>query len=220
MILNLQFFGGRGASAGDGGTPGGGGDLNSNWTGNVGGRVYEDKAEALGKQGRPKGIENATLQANPNYNPEYSEFSENCQRCVIAYEARRRGYDVVAHPTYEGDTMSYGSNYLSNFEGAQEKNVGATTRGKVLSNVQKEMASYGDGSRGIIAVQWSGANYGHVFNCEQVGDKTIFRDAQTGKYYKPENVFSKVRPGSVRLTRVDNLEFSDTVGQAVTKDKI
>lgn len=220
MRLNLQFFGGRGASAGDGGTPGGAGDLNSSWTGNVGGRVYGTAAEALGAKGSPKGIENATLKANPNYNPEYSEYSENCQRCVIAYEARRRGYDVVAHPTYQGDTMSMGDNYLSNFSGYKKENVGATTRSKVLSNVESKMAGYGDGARGIIEVQWSGASFGHVFNVEQKNGKTMFRDAQTGKFYQPKNVFQKVKPSSVRLTRVDNLDFTDVVAQSVTKDRL
>lgn len=219
MKLNLQFFGGRGASAGDGGTPEGGPNGKQNFQGNVGGRVYGTAAEALGKQGKAKGIEDATLRANPNYNPAYSEYSENCQRCVIAYEARRRGYDVVAHPTYPGDTMPQGDNYLTNFSGAKKENVGATTKAKVLSNVESKMASYGDGARGIIEVQWQGAGFGHVFNCEQKGGKTMFRDAQTGKYYQPKNVFQKVKPSSVRLTRVDNLQFTDTVGQSVTKDK-
>lgn len=219
IVLNLQLFGGRGASAPDGGTPGGGGPVGQNFSDGLGTRVYETTAEALGAKGKAMNPEKATIGANPNYNPAYSEYSENCQRCVVAYEARRRGYDVVAQPTYKGDTMPYGDNYLKNFVGAKSENVSSRTTQGVLSNVQKKMSGYGDGSRSIIEVKWKGGSYGHVFNCEQKGGKTIFRDAQTGHSYKPENVFKKVKPGSVKLTRVDNLDFSDQAAKAVTKDR-
>lgn len=217
--LNLQFFGGRGASAPDGGTPGGSGNSKDNWSDGLGTRVYATTAEALGKKGRAMNPEKAALGANPNYNPEYSEYTENCQRCVVAYEARRRGYDVVAQPTYDGDTMPYGQNYLNNFVGAKSESAAARTTKGVLNNVSKKMSGYGEGSRAIIEVQWKGANYGHVFNCEQRNGKVIFRDAQTGHSYKPENVFKKVKPGSVKITRVDNLDFSDQAAKAVTKDR-
>ena len=44
---------------------------------------------------------------NPNYN-EGTIWQENCQRCVPAYEMRRRGYDVTAEscPKY-GDYLAY-----------------------------------------------------------------------------------------------------------------
>ena len=48
----------------------------------------------------------AMLDTNPNYNGDYKEFSENCQRVVVAYEARRRGYDVQAQPTFKGDELN------------------------------------------------------------------------------------------------------------------
>ena len=81
------------------------------------------------------------------------------------------------------------------------------------------MASYGDGARGIIAVQWSGAKNGHVINVEQRNGKTIYRDAQTGVQYKGSNFFAKVKSNSVSLTRVDNLEFSGIARVSITKDR-
>lgn len=220
ILYNLQFFGGRGASAPDGGTPGGGAAGDQNFTGNVGPRVYPTAAEALGVKGAPMGVERATLGTNPNYSPEYSEYSENCQRCAVAYEARRRGYNVTAQPTYEGDTMPRGNNYANNFVGAKTESVGGTTRKAAQKNLENKMASYGEGSRAIVTVQWSGCSFGHAINVEQKNGKTIYRDGQTGVKYKGKNFFSKVSPGSVKVTRVDNLPFSDTVGQAVTKDRV
>lgn len=220
ILLSLQFFGGRGAGLDDGGTPGGGaGDGQQTWQGNVGKRVYADPAEALGRKGQAMSSERATLGANPNYNPAYSEYSENCQRCVVAYEARRRGYDVVAHATYEGDTMGTGENWLNNFVGAKREYITATTKPGMQQGVESQMSKWGNGSRAIVSVKWEGCSFGHVINVENKGGKTIYRDAQTGKKYEGKNFFSKVSGGSVTITRVDNLPFSDTVGQAVTKDK-
>lgn len=35
---------------------------------------------------------------NPRFFTHTHEYMENCQRCVVAYEARRRGYNVIAKP--------------------------------------------------------------------------------------------------------------------------
>ena len=35
---------------------------------------------------------------NPKYNINSPEYRQNCQRCVCAYEMRRRGFDVTAKP--------------------------------------------------------------------------------------------------------------------------
>lgn len=220
LKLSLQYFGGRGASTSDGGTPGGGGgNGEQTWTGNMGPRVYETAEEALGVKGRPMGTEQAALGANPNYNSAYSEYSENCQRCVQAYEARRRGYDVVAQPTYEGDTMSRGDQWTNGFVGAKVESIGATTSKKVAKNLDAKMAEYGEGSRAVVSVQWAGCSFGHVVNVERRRGETIFRDAQTGNRYSAKNFFAKVQPKSVTVTRVDNLDFSDKIGLAVTKDR-
>ena len=100
--LGLQYFGGRGASGG------GGGQLafsNGKWSGNVGNQIGTLK-DALGTRGNPKSMASAMLDSNPNYNGDYKEFSQNCQRVVVAYEARRRGYDVEAQPTFKGDNLN------------------------------------------------------------------------------------------------------------------
>lgn len=35
---------------------------------------------------------------NPGFSTHTHEYMENCQRCVVAYEVRRRGYHVIAKP--------------------------------------------------------------------------------------------------------------------------
>ena len=106
--FNLQTFGGRGSSSGSGlptATPNGNAPGNSKgqWSNAPNVQGPETLREALGNKGRPMSIEKAVLGANPYYDGSYKEFSENCQRAVVAYEARRRGYDVTAQPTFQGD---------------------------------------------------------------------------------------------------------------------
>ena len=47
---------------------------------------------------------------NPNYGKGYG-YQINCQKCVPTYELRRRGYNVTAKPTNEGDFLRQGNNY-------------------------------------------------------------------------------------------------------------
>ena len=50
-----------------------------------------------GVRGRPMEVDPAARDANPNY-AKGEEYRTNCQRCIWAYEMRRRGYDVEAKP--------------------------------------------------------------------------------------------------------------------------
>ena len=218
MKINLCLFGGRGASS-PGAVPNGGGGSNENWSNGAGTRVETDPVKALGTQGRPKGVEDATLRTNPNHSYEYSEYSENCQRCVVAYEARRRGYDVTAQPTYKGDQMPINGKYKNEyFVGAKTESVGSVSERKAVKNIESKMKSYGDGSRALVEVQWKGGG-GHVFMAEQRNGKTIYRDPQVGVRYDSKTLLTNVKTTSVQVTRVDNLKFSNNIGGAVTKDK-
>ena len=154
---------------------------------------------------------------NPNHSYEYSEFSENCQRCVIAYELRRRGYNVTALPTYKGDRLPYVTRngrgiWQKAFRHAQPIKVGAVTQQAAQNKVEKQMKSWGKGARGIIQIP------GHVFNCENVNGKIRYVDAQTGTKYTSKNVFGILSGRETRdiyLTRTDNLRISDRARESV-----
>lgn len=220
MNYNLQFFGGRGAgSEGDGGLPtafpqgGRGANRPSNMDQLPG--TENTAAEALGQQGRPMNLTNAVKDANPNYDlgPEY-QF--NCQRCIIATEARLRGYDVQALPTSSDDTMPNGLNYLSNFVNPNTTTISRTTARARQNSVESEMSSYGDGSRAVMSFGWSGGGSGHVINVVQRNGRTGYYDGQTGEKYDAGALFNAMsRSGNINLTRVDNLAFSDTVNRSV-----
>ena len=224
--VDLQFYGGRGTgSSGSGKMSYSGGK----WSGNVGEAAHDTLKEALGKKGSPKSIGDATVGTNPNYNGDYKEYSENCQRCVVAYEARRRGYDVTAQPTYQGDTLNQiayndqkagviRGRWMGAFQDAKPVSVGSSTESGVIKNIDSKMSSYGDGSRGVVQIFYKGGG-GHVFNVENQKGRTVFVEAQTGRIKDFKKTLSHVKTDSVVLVRTDNLKLSDRAKKFVTPVK-
>ena len=217
--FNLQFFGGRGAGSDGGSLPmsfpqGGGGGGNTTGLDQQPGLMPSAEA-ALGEQGRPMNVTSAVSGANPNYSmgPEYQE---NCQRCVIATEARLRGYDVQALPTYDDDMMPTGTNYLNNFVGAKTKSIKHSTASANQRDVERQMADMGDGSRALMSFGWKGGGSGHVINVVRRRGKTRYYDGQNGTEVSASHLFNAISNSkAINLTRVDNLAFSDSVNQSV-----
>jgi len=89
----------------------------------------------------------SALEDSENTNPNYktgAEFQLNCQKCVPAYEMRRRGYDVEALPAIisengtisTSDILAINDNWRNVFNGAVWEKV--TGSGKAD---RKEMGS-------------------------------------------------------------------------------
>lgn len=215
-------MGGRGASSSNmpniapsGGGSGSGGqgepmDMNPG--------VPETLKEALGQQGRPMSINNAVMNANPFFDRNYTseEYNSNCQRAVVATEGRFRGYNVIAQPTYDGDTMPRGDEWKKSFRDAKTDYIGKSTANATRKALENKMAEYGDGSRAVMAFDWKGRNAnGHVINVVQRNGKTYYYDGQVGGKYDVNALFNKIRSKSVELVRVDNLDFGDRAREAV-----
>lgn len=215
-------MGGRGARIPTA-TPGGGGSGRGKGTLDQNPGNPSTLQEALGKKGRPMSISRAILGANPFYDGRYGEYSQNCQRAVIATEARFRGYNVIASPTYDGDTMPYNRSWADNFKNASVQHIGKTTRRATQNAVEKQMASYGDGARAILEVQWKGKEQGgHVINVIQKKGKTYYYDGQVGKKYNGSELFNVTKTGkhNTVLVRVDNLDFSEKAKEAVRQNPL
>jgi hypothetical protein len=67
----------------------------------------------------------------------------------------------------------------------------------------------GDGARGIIRVQWEGANFGHVFNFVREGRETKFFDAQVGRQINLHDYIQSASPSKTLISRTDGLNLSD-----------
>lgn len=148
------------------------------------------------------------LQTNPHYR-EGREYQENCQRCVVAYEMRRRGYDVIAKPSIlplPKDRVA--QKWLNFFEGSEFL---FCKRGNGLEEVKQQMQNWGGGARAQIYVlikQRDNKERAHVFIAEQRGWITEFYDPQSGNV-NSENIFNKVTHGKTMICRIDNLELGD-----------
>lgn len=154
-------------------------------------------------------------------NPKYStgrEYKVNCQRCVSAYEARRRGYDVEALPAITNgvDRMPYmfdkKEGWTSVYDGIKPINCTSNRTAGVKKKVEETMLSFGDGARAIVRVQWQQkyGGGGHVFIAEQVDGKTIFIDPQNNKQ-DVSGYFQLAKTKETYVLRIDDLEFTDNI---------
>lgn len=225
--LNLQYFGGRGAGSSgglsDGPTPGGGGGGKGKY-GQPNTPVMRPPAPTIegqiGAKGKPQTPAAAMERTNPDIKAldamTYEDYTSNCQRCVVAYELNRRGYNVEAESTFQNDPYPRGR-WMTAFKGAKSESVGASTNDKVNKNIESKMSSWGNGSRAVVQVS-KGQN-GHVFNVEYSGKKLKYYDAQTNERYDPKRVFAHVNKQAVKIVRVDNLDLGDNVRDMVRKSR-
>lgn len=205
-------MGGRGSWSQSGGTytptVGGNGGIDPETV--IGPRVPGTLSEALGEPGPVMSMAKASKGTNPHFSRDYDAYSSNCQRCVLAYEARRRGYDVTALPTYSGDLLPYGGDYLKALSSPNTVSVGKSVR-----KLESEMKSYGNGSRAIVHV--SAGHNGHVFIAENVNGKIKYVDPQTNERYSGLSLKRVSRAG---VTRIDNQSFTDYAKNAFTRQKV
>lgn len=159
--------------------------------------------------------------ANPHY-LDGRAYQENCQRCVSAYEARRRGYNVTAtERIYDSsDTLPImlNSRGWANVykDGIANLETLYGSRSSVIKDsICQKMAGFGDGARAIIRVRWQGGG-GHVFIAEQANGVTQFIDPQSGRrdcsYYFNKGM---IKPSETRLLRIDDKEFTGLIEKCV-----
>lgn len=211
-----------------GGGNGGGGAEWSNTPDDY--KIPDNLADAIGKQNESYSMADAWRESNPFFSYEYNEYSSNCQRVVMAYEMRRRGYDVEALPTYQGDMMPRGGNWQSALSGMTIKDVGTNARKDetVMRNIENQMQEWGEGSRAILRIHWAGTNSGHVINVERRNGKTYYYDAQVahgkaersiGAQHTDERLLkdyiSHAQLNRTQLLRTDNARVTDEMRKMV-----
>ena len=150
-------------------------------------------------------------------NPKYLKggvYKNNCISCALAYDMRRRGYDVESAPI---DTTSatngslpvqlgfYKGEKLEVFE--VPKDLYAAT--KQFSN---QILKYGDGSRGMLRIRWKNDD-GHAAVWEVDGNSVIIRDPQNNTIIDLSDYMRRAK--IFYYFRTDNLEPTKKVTQFV-----
>lgn len=145
---------------------------------------------------------------NPHYNDSYN-YQINCQRCVPAYEMRRRGYNVTAKPAPDDDVL--GLIFEKIFVDMKWQTC---PNGSGIDDIKEYMKKCGDGSRAEISLQtYEGA---HLFMAEQHNGITYFIDPQNYKA-DAKKYFEKVLIAPTRVCRIDNLKFSELIRECCEK---
>lgn len=161
--------------------------------------------QAIGaKKGTSMAIQDAVKGSNPNYS-RGSAYGVNCQRCVQAYEFRRRGYDVVAKPKPStNNIISWGSECFIQ-PGAYQYSYQAYALNQTEAAVKKALANAPDGSRFSIYIKWK-RTYGgsaHVFIAEKTGGVVHYLDPQTGNM-DASDYFTRGSKGCFGYFRLDD----------------
>ena len=155
---------------------------------------------------------------NPNYTGKDTAYRRNCQRCVIAYEARRRGYDVTAAPKIQTRSEPFSNmhnksqGWPTTFENGPESIVkcfgedAEDTRKLVID----QMRSYGEGARAIIRIVQNSNGGKHVFVSECHEGNVVFLDPQSG-LLDASLYFDDIRDNETYLLRIDDKEFTTRI---------
>ena len=170
---------------------------------------------------------------NPKYKTQSYDYTNNCFKCVMTYEMRRRGYDVEANKanveeqklsdiktmfknpkTYiigdDGEVTDINKKKSSLlyttkrlFSKDKQENPDTDTVRKTILKHSKK------NSRGILVCNWNrGGAHAMAYEVNNKGKVTV-RDPQTNDVYDLDEVTS--RSYDITFTRLDNLEMKKRV---------
>ena len=195
------------------------------------------------KRGQPMTHEQADQgNANPRYN-DSREYRVNCQTCVVAYEARLRGYDVEAKPkTGQNQTQN---SLMHNQTIAWKDPLTGKNAEKITNppniNRQTQVKKWlednmEEGARYTFSHGWKGTDgfTGHIISATKQNGKIKLFDPQDGKNYTGDGVteyLSRVKAtvsfkkyvyngkteGRLGLIRIDDKQLDVSVANAVLK---
>ena len=195
------------------------------------------------EQGEPMTFEEAdNYHVNPKYGTDEG-YSINCQTCVVAFEARLRGYDVEATQNTSGsanETLSRKTNlvWIDPATGDHPeyiRNQQATTPKKCLAWLD---ATIQQGQRYTIQYHNKGSRHGgHIVNIDRNESGQLrIKDNQRGQMERSEWIGEKSILGYLTknvkyqisiygtkyatppsLLRVDNMEFDEAMAAQILK---
>jgi hypothetical protein len=143
--------------------------------------------------------------ANPNYKSG-RQYEVNCQRCVQAYELRRRGYTVQAKAMpRSNNTICWGNECFVDSFG----NTPKFEFHKSEDDIKETLKNALNGSRYIIYTRWENSKGAHVFVAEKENDTIKFVDPQSNET-DVEYYFSISEKNRFGILRVDD--------KTITKD--
>lgn len=189
-------------------------------------------------QGNPMSFEEADGKSpNPNFETEWG-YKHNCQSCVVAYELRRRGYNVEAlMKTLEDDNiprqLSYKTEWAwidpktgqmpKKFKAGGEYIDPLTKKIKVKTEkvmIKELIDNTKVPGRYHIAFNWKGKSIeGHIITLERLdNNQVVLYDPQTGDKVNWADLKKRIRlSGGIRGYRVDNMLINEKIINGVVR---
>ena len=185
-----------------------------------------DPKTGLPLKEQPSSIKDDMKAVNPSRGSGEATSLANCGYCTLAYDMRRRGYDVLAKKAVDGTNPDeFYSKYYKNakvnyVEPDGYKEMLQTYKGRpdlmlmdrqnsncqkaIIRQAESEMLSQGEGARGYFGVTWAGALAAHSMAYEVSGGKVNIIDAQSAT----KKDISEFTPliSQCRYARLDNAE--------------
>lgn len=180
---------------------------------------YPEKIAGVSR-GKPMAHDEANGgNVNPNFDGAKftSNYTRNCQTCVIAYEARLRGYDVEARSKnkFSNDVaFSVEKGWLDQY-GLPPNRTERLAGFDKFKFSQKMDEAIREGERHIMWFQWNSKRTGHVISVRKEGGQVKYYDPQSGINYDQAAFDQEIKNKmdwrnnvGVNLMRVDNLGFN------------
>lgn len=177
--------------------------------------VADNLAEAFPGIERPAGKVYSQMEEYRNCNPDFATdpgAQVNCQSCVVAYELRQRGLDVVAQPGNPGLTGRRGVWAVLDGEFTQGVPPAAERSAQTYSRTVGAIASqnFPLGARGVISGAFAGVA-GHIWSWQIDGAGRVrFFDPQCGEEIGPNSHYwPALLPAGLRFARIDNVYIDE-----------
>lgn len=139
---------------------------------------------------------------NPSFGDGTASSGNNCALCTVAFDLRRRGFDVMAkqHAPINllYDVSSEDIRWM--YKGAKEAKTGSS------ANLISKLSAQPEGSRGAAFCRWKDSPTGHVVSYIIENKKVVLYDAQSGKRYTdPKKMFDE-NAVDTTFMRLDNVK--------------
>ena len=179
-----------------------------------------NKVIAQTKQGKPMNFRQADGGSpNPNYK-KGGGYAKNCQTCVVAYELRRRGFNVEALSNYKGsmsEVLSYNTSlaWVDRNSGKPPAYIipGKRTVKQAFEYLKTDLEKE---HRYTIEFSWKNKTFGHIIHLWKNKDNILsLYDPQNGINTRGNDdvmrYLEKVRPSTIKLLDVQNCDINMNV---------
>lgn len=177
---------------------------------------------------KPENYKQAAERTNPNYKTDKYEWTYNCQRCVVAWEMRYRGYNVTAKPRLSAEdeiVFKQGSSWYECFKDFKFNKLTEYFPGDSAENfaLLEHNILHGTpcGARFILSIQWMKHRWQDKASHHAI--VAIVNDRHELEYYDPQSGKkahwkSYARVDETKWCRIDDKELTDLVSNCVYKE--